>query len=430
MFDYIKIEGFRSFKNVELHLSPLSVLIGPNNGGKSNFLDLMSFMSEAGQGHLADGIAVRGGFRSVAYGFTWLDEIRLEFRFRREQNALGLLGLGGVSLLPGELQSDIRFKLGLKFDGIVPTIALEAITEEPSSERPHPTPVMRRSEGRCVFRAVDQETGLRTEETFPVGTERENRKTGAPSILNAIRRAKALESQSELAIFQVKDLYRYPIPYALLKQFQEWTQYHGINVGSGAPVRLPSLLRPSTRLSEDGSNLSAILHTIKENHREVWDDVLELLHTANPEFQDIRIPGEGGDGRVFFRWFERPFEKDGISANLLSDGTLKLLCLIAILKNPDPPPLICIDEPELGLHPDWIELVAELLQDAAMRTQVIVATHSPQIVAKMEPEQVIVAEKENGETTLERLSAKDLEKWLKDFNLAELWLSGHFGGRP
>jgi len=63
-----------------------------------------------------------------------------------------------------------------------------------------------------------------------------------------------------------------------------------------------------------------------------------------------------------------------------------------------------------------------------MRTQVIVATHSPQIVAKMKPEQVIVAEKENGETTLERLSAKDLEKWLKDFNLAELWLSGHFGG--
>jgi predicted ATPase len=82
------------------------------------------------------------------------------------------------------------------------------------------------------------------------------------------------------------------------------------------------------------------------------------------------------------------------------------------------------------LHPDWIELVAELLQDAAMRTQVIVATHSPQIVAKMKPEQVIVAEKENGETTLERLFAERLEKWLKDFNLAELWLSGHFGGRP
>ena len=99
-------------------------------------------------------------------------------------------------------------------------------------------------------------------------------------------------------------------------------------------------------------------------------------------------------------------KRTGVSANLLSDGTLKLLCLIAILKNPDPPPLICIDEPELGLHPDWIKLVAELLQDAAMRTQVIVATHSPHIVAKMKPEQVIVAEKEDGETGSEQLSAE------------------------
>ena len=73
MFDYIKIEGFRSFKKVELNLAPLSVLIGPNNGGKSNFLDLVSLMSEAGQGHLADGIAARGGFRSIAFGFDWFN---------------------------------------------------------------------------------------------------------------------------------------------------------------------------------------------------------------------------------------------------------------------------------------------------------------------------------------------------------------------
>jgi predicted ATPase len=155
-----------------------------------------------------------------------------------------------------------------------------------------------------------------------------------------------------------------------------------------------------------------------------------LLRTAYPGFRDITIPGEGGDGKVVLRWYEEPYAKDGVSVNLLSDGTLKFLCLIAILMTPAPPPLICIDEPELGLHPDWIKLVAEMMQSAAARTQLIVATHSPQIVAKLDPEQVIVTEKENGETHLRRLESRDLEKWLKEFNLSDLWLAGHFGGRP
>lgn len=145
----------------------------------------------------------------------------------------------------------------------------------------------------------------------------------------------------------------------------------------------------------------------------------------------LTVPPGGGDGKVSLGWFERPYGSQGmISANLLSDGTLKLLCLIAILKSPDPPSLICIDEPELGLHPDWIKLVAELLQDAACRTQVIVATHSPHIVSKLDADQVIVVDKVDGETKMKRLEKADLENWLKDFSLSELWLAGHFGGRP
>jgi predicted ATPase len=155
-----------------------------------------------------------------------------------------------------------------------------------------------------------------------------------------------------------------------------------------------------------------------------------LLRTAYPNFQGITFAPEGGDGKVVLRWWEQPYEREGVSANLLSDGTLKFLCLIAILMSPDPPPLICIDEPELGLHPDWIKLVAELMQSAAARTQLIVATHSPQIVAGLDPEQVIVTEKENGETHLRRLERRELEKWLDEFNLSDLWLAGHFGGRP
>ena len=176
-----------------------------------------------------------------------------------------------------------------------------------------------------------------------------------------------------------------------------------------------------------------MFYAIQQDYTVDWDEILEIMKTAYPDFVNLKVRAEGGDGKVLLRWFERPYEMAGVSANNLSDGTLKLLCLIAILKNPTPPPLICIDEPELGLHPDWIKLVAELLQDAAMRTQVIVATHSPHIVAKLEPDQLIVVEKEDGQTLMKQFSREDqssMAKWLKDFNLADLWLAGHFGGRP
>jgi predicted ATPase len=404
VFDHIKIEGFRSFKQIELDLAPLSVLIGPNNGGKSNFLDLMSLMAEAGQGRLKRGIDARGGYFGVAFGPDGFDDILIEFRFPKFSSRSLLSLLPGF---PGKERSNVRFKVGLLISDIFRAgdIRDEEVTEELISPSARQVSLVKRDASGCVFRSIDG-----------VGDEVEERKV--------------LESDSELAIFQVKDLFKYPTPYNLLKDLQEWTVYRDIDVRSEAPVRLPALLRPTLRLSENGANLSSVLHSIQQGHPDVWEEILELLHTACPEFRDIRIPGEGGDGKVLLRWYEPPYEKEGVSPNLLSEGTLKFLCLVAILKSPDPPPLICIDEPEIGLHPDWIKLVAEMMQSAAARTQLIIATHSPQIVARLDPEQVIITEKENGETRLRQLQRQDLEKWLKEFNLSDLWLAGHFGGRP
>lgn len=403
MFDHIKIEGFRSFKKIKLDLSPLSVLIGPNNGGKTNFLDLMSLMAEAGQGRLAKGIDSRGGYGSVAFGQNWFKDILIEFRFR----AISAYLLEPPPGYPGKIEQDVRFEVALKVGPPSKTANVrdEQLTADITSPSPRQVSLVKRDVNGCIFRSVNA-SGDEVEES------------------------KILESDSELAVFQVRDLPKYPTHHNLLKQLQEWTVYRDINVGSEAPVRLPALLRPTSRLLENGANLSSVLHSIQQRNPDIWEEILELLHTACPEFQDIRIPGEGGDGKVLLRWYEPPFEKEGVTPNLLSDGTLKFLCLIAILKNPDPPPLMCIDEPEIGLHPDWIKLVAEMMQSAAARTQLLVATHSPQIVARLEPEQVIITEKEQGETRLRHLDRQELEKWLKEFNLSDLWLAGHFGGRP
>lgn len=395
MFNYIKVEGFRSFNYVELQLSPLSVLIGPNGSGKSNFLDLLSLLSQGAYGHLAEGIAARGGFDEVAFKGS-PSEIFAQLEFQPTGSF-------------HEERAPVTFKLMLRKVGLNPRVWFEQVSKGPDAYHTNPLFLMHRDKDSCMFRSI--KTGQREELAGEEG--------------------KALESASELAIFQVKDQDKYPTPYKVLRQLQEWMLYRDIDVGATAPIRQPALLRPTVVLAQDGSNLASVLYSIQQQHPATWKDIEEVIETVYPDFHSITFPAEGGDGKVVLRWWERPYEKQGgFSSNLLSDGTLKLLCLIAILMTPAPPPLICIDEPELGLHPDWVKLVGELLQSATTRTQVIVTTHSPQLVASLEPSQVIVTEKAGGQTSLSSLPVEKLQKWLAEFNLGELWLSGHFGARP
>ena len=117
-------------------------------------------------------------------------------------------------------------------------------------------------------------------------------------------------------------------------------------------------------------------------------------------------------------------------ATRLSDGTLRYLCLLTILCHPNPPPLICLEEPELGLHPDILPDLVGLMRKASERCQLIVTTHSDVIVDALTdtPESVVVCEKHDGSTTMKRLDAGDLAHWLKDYRLGELWSSGELGG--
>jgi predicted ATPase len=413
VFDHIQIEGFRSFKRVDLDLPPLSILIGPNGGGKSNLLDVLMLLAEAGNGQLAIGLNRRGGFRNIAFGFDSSQEVRVELRLKKALKVLtaGVLINGqvspppapSVSEIPERKALDMRYEVGLRARGLVTAVWKERLVVESPSDAFSLTLVKRDATG-TAFR-WSRGPDANTEERKQV-------------------------EENELAIFQVRDATKYPEAAAVLQVLQGWSFYRDIDVGPESPVRQPTLVTPGAQLSPDGGNLSSVLFGIQQDHPDTWDEILEICRTAYPDFAKITVRAEGGDGKIVLRWWERPHEKEGLSANLLSDGTLKFLCLIAILVSPDPPPLICIDEPEIGLHPDWIELVAELMQAAASRTQLIVATHSPQIVARLDAEQVIVTEKENGETRLKRLQRQELGKWLNEFNLSDLWLAGHFGGRP
>ena len=141
---------------------------------------------------------------------------------------------------------------------------------------------------------------------------------------------------------------------------------------------------------------------------------------------DVNCPVTGGTVSLFLE------EQGGrqISASRLSDGTLRYLCLLAILLHPEPPPLVAIEEPELGLHPDLLPTLSDLLVQASERSQLIVTTHSDVLVDALtdKPESIVVCEQHAGQTSMRRLDNAELAKWLEEYSLGDLWTSGQLGG--
>jgi predicted ATPase len=183
---------------------------------------------------------------------------------------------------------------------------------------------------------------------------------------------------------------------------------------------------PDDFLLESGSNLGLILNDL-QNRLTTKRLILEKLRLLDEGIEDVTTKVQGGTIQIFFH--ERGLGTP-IPTARLSDGTLHYLCLLTVLLHPDPPPLICIEEPELGLHPDVIPTIAELLLDASKRTQLIVTTHSEALVSALSevPEAIVVCERREEGTQLRRLEPEKLKEWLERYRLGELWAMGEIGG--
>ena len=232
---------------------------------------------------------------------------------------------------------------------------------------------------------------------------------------------KTIVDSSELAIFQYQDRSFYPTPAKLLANFYSWIYYRPIRVGLDSPVRSPQLIKPGTILQPDGSNLISVLYNIKEGSPYIWSEIIDIIKNVYPGFSHLTFPPGGGDGKFVMEWWEKAFKDEPFSQQFLSDGTIRWLSLIAILKNPKPPNLICIDEPELSMHPEWIKVLGDLIKEASAMTQIFVATHSPELIARLEADDIILINKKNGITVMNRPKRDELRKWLDEFRLGDLW---------
>jgi predicted ATPase len=205
--------------------------------------------------------------------------------------------------------------------------------------------------------------------------------------------------------------------YSSIALYREWTfgRYTPPRQEQKADLRTDYLMTTC-------ENLAVVLNKIRPKARK---RLLEALRALYPEIQDFNVQVEAGRVQLFLE--ERNYS---IPATRLSDGTLRYLCLLAILCHPNPQPLICIEEPELGLHPDVLPELSRLLIEASERTQLIVTTHSDILVDTMteQPESVVICEKHNGETQMRHLRKNDLTEWLEKYRLGELWTKGQIGG--
>ena len=387
----IKLKNILSFgPNVQdLELRPLNVLIGPNGSGKSNFIEVLGLL-KAAPTDLSAPLREGGG------GDDWI--------WRGEKKASE--AQVQVLVQPNLWDSDslpLRYSLALNVFWGMAIIRGERLEDgQPDKGEERAKRHVERGKGKVTL-GYDDENG-----------ERSSRDLNPKDIKS---------DQSILA--QVKDPAQYPELTILgnglggIRLYREWT------FGRNTPPRLPQKADlPNHFLSEDGMNLGMVLNRLKREpkSKSTFLGALKQLYEGIDDF-DVII--ERGSVQVFLQE-----GNIAMPATRLSDGTLRYLSILAVLCHPSPPSLVCLEEPELGLHPDILPGLADILREASNRCQLIVTTHSDTLVDALTdtPESIVVCEKKEGQTTLRRLDKDELSHWLKTYRLGELWSSGEIGG--
>jgi predicted ATPase len=366
-----------------LPLGRLNVLIGPNASGKSNFIDAISLL-QAAPSDLAEPVREGGGVREWLWKGRDLPRATLEAVIAHPFDAMPLRHM-------------LSFRESMGGGRLILTDErIENADVFPGESEPHF--YYRFEHGKSVLNIKDQ--GPRVLDSYDFDPE-----------------------QSILALR--KDPHQYREISWLADQLKRIRIYREWPFGRNAPLRAPQRADElNDLLDEDYKNLALVLNRLR-GEPAVKAQLITMLNLLYPGIEDIGDRVEGVTIQVYFHE-----GRMRIPATRLSDGTLRFLCLLAILCDPAPPPLICIEEPELGLHPDILPTIGELLKSAAQRTQLVVTTHSEILVDSLSesPDDVIVCEKHGNATIMRRLNPDELRPWLDKYRLGELWQSGEIGG--
>ncbi|MBF0529870.1 MAG: AAA family ATPase [Deltaproteobacteria bacterium] len=392
----IRLQNLLSFgpSSEEIRLEALNVIIGPNATGKSNLIEIIGLLQSLPQ-DLTLPVRDGGGIGE----WLWKGSSRPP------------IAEIDVTIDYPEGAMPLRHKLSITTAGQ----RLELVDEAVENIRPE----AHHEDVRFFYRYQQGKPTINVCLFPPEGPE-----AILPPLSRKLRRNDNLKhNQSVLSQLQGPE---YPEISYLKSKYEAIRLYREWNLGRYTPLRQPQPADlPADFLMDDCRNLGMVLNDLEHKHG-FPNYFLEKLQLFNNDFTHASTRVLGGTVQVYLH--EKNLE--AIPATRLSDGTLRYLCLLCILGHPTPPPLICLEEPEIGLHPDILPAVAELLIEASQRTQLIVTTHSDVLVDALTeiPEAVVVCEKENGQTAMKRLSEDDLATWLQKYTLGQLWRKGELGG--
>ena len=387
-FRRIRAKNLLSFGSdgIDLELGRLNVFIGPNGAGKSNFLDALSLFQAAPR-ELSAPVRRGGGVQD----WIW------------KGDPYGTAVVEASTLVHTKiplLRHRIEFGTGSHtFELVDESIDLDRSNLEKARDQTSDEFLYRFQRGKPEIR---------------IGNNGQTRLLPPDEI-----------EHDKSILSQRNDPDTYRLMSYLARQYSEIRMYRDWSFGRGIVFREPQ--RADLRrnpLNEDFSNLGVFLNRLRQSPK-TKAAMIERLSDLYEGLTDFELNFDFGTVQVNFQ--ETNYT---IPGSRLSDGSLRYLCLLAILLDPTPRPLVVIEEPELGMHPDLIPKIADLIANASTRTQLVVTTHSEMLVEAFhdQPEAIVVCEKHNGQTRMERLNRDELSTWLKDYRIGDLWMSGQLGG--
>lgn len=392
----LRVFGFRSLKKVDWHPQRLNLLVGPNASGKSNLIRCLELVSQVAQGQLEKRVSDEGGivpilwdYRSGSCGWKMrIDPVdsprdRVKDALTLEFELAQFGGGSGYEIAKDSLGNWYNFEEG---------------------EEPDPYWIFKREKHRAFVR--DEKLG---------GLHKLKRE----SLANPDR----YESESLLS-HQITDLPT-RIPTLARRVLQGWNVHHDVHAERGSMMRRPATTQLSKKLEPDGSNLVTVLHTLYEGNQEFRNRIDEGMKAGfGEDYQRLAFqPAAAQQIQLAVQWKSSSQPHAGAD---LSDGTLRFLFLLTVLSHPEPAALIAIDEPEVGLHPSMLPIIAEYAADASQQTQVILTSHSPEFLdafTALSPH-VTLCHWEEGETHLFELNSEMLGRWLEQYRLGHMFTRG------
>jgi predicted ATPase len=369
--EYIQVNGFKSIQNQKLDLRNLNVLIGANGSGKSNFISIFRLLNEVYEERLQAYTGSIGADSLLYYGRKTTSRIEINLSFKGREK--GLANGYKISLIPSDKDTLIFEREAVWF-------------HDRNKNYPNPK--------SDIIGSGNKETGL-------------------------------FEASKQNPYQVVADY--------VIGALRSWKLYHFHDTSSSSNMKKQQNINDNERLQPDASNIAAFLYLLQERFPQNYKRIIGNIRRVTPFFDDFVLsPLRLNPDNILLQW--RDVNSDNLfNAHSLSDGTLRFICLATLLLQPELPSVILIDEPELGLHPFAINVLAGLVRSAATKTQIIISTQSVPLVNQFQPSDILVVDREGGQSVFRHVDDEELKDWMTQYSgygLGDLWEKNILGGRP